>query len=370
MLICLALKLPHEFMINNLPGIYIFPGILFYIANFMLVIQNLFPCHVNINGMNLSTDGLQMLKIPLLTAREVAEQFAIHCLIDGQNCESKGNYTKAIESFNKAIRNNPDCFQAYWSRGNTYKLMKENRQAISNYRLAIENISCVIKLEQLNAHYYFSRAMIYYGWMQIDLTKSENAIKDLNKAISINPNNKNFYCIRASIYCCSGCEIQAIKDFTKIIQLDPSADSYYNRGIIYYQFTKYQSAIEDFDMAISFDSGRSSIYYSRGNARYDLQDKLGAFQDYSRAKLLSSNETVMSSDEYSFYASGIAHIRLENKDKATKDFQMAESLCLKHGNTSLLQQVREELEKITLKRKRICEEQAPFNIRIPMRDKP
>jgi phage portal protein BeeE len=32
---------------------------------------------------------------------------------------------------------------------------------------------------------------------------------------------------------------------------------------------------------------------------------------------------------------------------AIEDFQMAESLCLEHGNTSLLQQVRQELEKIS-----------------------
>lgn len=182
--------------------------------------------------------------------------------------------------------------------------------------------------------------------MKIDSTQAQNAIEDLTKAIELNPTNKSFYLIRAAIYCYSSLESQAIDDFTKVIQLEPDADAYYNRGVSYYQFKKYQSAIEDLDVAINIDNNSISAYYSRGNAKYELQDQIGAFEDYDRAKFLSYSATIIPEDEHGFYARGIAYIRLGNRDKAIEDLQMAESLCLEHVNTSLVKQIREEVEKI------------------------
>ena len=115
----------------------------------------------------------------------------------------------------------------------------------------------------------------------------------------------------------------------------------------YSQSKNYRAAIEDLDLAINLDSNSISAYYNRGNAKYELQDKVGAFEDYDRAKFLSLNGDVMSEDEHGFYARGIAHIRLKNEASAIKDFQKAETLCLEHGNTSLLKQIRSEIEKIS-----------------------
>ena len=346
-LVYLALKFPKEFIIINPPNIYIFPVIILWIRNTIYAIENLFPQHCNIDGVRCPNDGLRMITLPFLSKRKVAEEVAGSWLVDGDNLERSGKYQKAIESFSQAIKHNPDCIEAYQRRGNAYRSIADNRRAIDNYQQAIDRLSNPIELEPLNAAHYCSRAMVYKDWMKIDSTKSQNAIEDLTKAIDIDPNTKSFYFIRAAIYCYSGFERQAIEDFTAMIQLEPNADGYYNRGVTYYQSKNYQSAVEDLDIAINLDSNSISAYYSRGNAKYELQDKLGAFEDYDRAEFLNSTGTIISEDEHGFYAKGIASIRLGNKVNAIDDFQLAAALCLDNGNTSLLKQIGEELEKIS-----------------------
>jgi tetratricopeptide (TPR) repeat protein len=288
------------------------------------------------------------LKIPFLSTREVAEEISTSWLFDGYKWECVGNDRQAIDSFTKAIQYHPDYFQSYQRRGNAYRKIKEDRQAIDDYQQAIDIISKTIKLEQLNAANYYSRALIYHDWMKIDASRMENAIENLTKAIDIDSTNNSFYFLRAVIYCYSGCEQEAIEDFTTIIKLRPTSNAYYNRGVSYYQSNNYQSAIEDLDMVINLDGSNISAYYVRGNARYELQDKIGAFEDYDRAKFLNSSITMPSGDEDGFYARGIAYIRLGNRVKAIEDFQMAESLCLEYRNTSLLKQIREEHKNIFL----------------------
>jgi tetratricopeptide (TPR) repeat protein len=348
-LVWLALEFPREFMTISPPTIYIFPGIILCFVNIKLAIVSLFPRHVSMYGASGPNDGLRLLQLPFLSTREVAEEISTSWIFDGYNLERSGKYQKAIDSFSKAIQSNPDYFESYHRRGNAYRKLKDDRQAIDDYQKAIDLTSKSIKLERLNAAYYYSRAIVYQDWMKMDSVIFQNAVEDLSKAIDLDPSNYSFYFIRAAIYSRLDCEKQAIEDFTTAIKLKPDADAYYNRGVTYYQFNNYRSAIEDLDMVINLKGNDMSAYYTRGNARYELQDKIGALEDYDRAKFLSSTATIQAEDEHGFYARGIACIRLGNTVMAIEDLQIAESLCLEHGNNSLLKQIRQELEKIIIK---------------------
>jgi tetratricopeptide (TPR) repeat protein/Zn-dependent protease len=346
-IIWLVLKFPKEFITFNPPDFYVFPGIILCLVNVIMFADIFYPRHINIDGNQVPNDSLRMLTLPFLSTKNVKKEVIQSWIFDGYKSESSGNYPQAIESFTKAIQYNTEYFQSYQRRGNAYRMMKDDRNAIDDYEQAIDCVSKTINLEQLNSANYYSRALIYHDWMKVDVSKLENAIEDLTKAIDIDRSNNSFYYIRAALYCYSGCECQAIEDFTTVIKLKPDADAYYNRGVTYYQAKNYQSAIEDLGMVINLDGNNISAYYGRGNARYELQDKIGAFEDYDRCKFLSSSVTITSGDEHGFYARGIAYIRLGNRVKAIKDLQMAESFCLEHVNTSLLKQIREELEKIS-----------------------
>ena len=347
MLVLLTLKFPKEFITFNPPDVYIFPGIILCVGNTIFVIKSLLPQYVDFDGSRVPNDGLRMWTLPSLSTKKVSEEVAGYWLFDGYNLALNDNYQKAIKSFGQALHHKPDYFDAYQRRGNVCRSIKDDRQAVGNYQQAINILDQKAELEHLNPAHYYSRGLVYIDWMIIDANQSPKAITALTQAIDLDPRNKSFYCARASVYCCSGFETQAVKDFTRIIEIQPDGDAYYNRGAIHCQCKNYHAAIEDLDLAIKLDSNSVSAYYNRGNAKYELEDKSGAFQDYDRAKFLSSTGAVIDEDEYGFYARGIAHIRLKNEANAIKDFQKAETLCLEHGNTSLLKQIRSEIEKIS-----------------------
>ena len=72
---------------------------------------------------------------------------------------------------------------------------------------------------------------------------------------------------------------QAIRDFDEAINIDPGlALAFNNRGMAYVAKGNYDQAIRDFAKAIEIDPGLAEAYNNRGNAltdRYIFSEKLG-----------------------------------------------------------------------------------------------
>ncbi|MCY3740628.1 MAG: tetratricopeptide repeat protein [Candidatus Poribacteria bacterium] len=58
-------------------------------------------------------------------------------------------------------------------------------------------------------------------------------------------------------------------------------ESYYNRGIAYYEKREYDKAIADFSEVIKRNSDHADAYYNRGNAYCDEVDCDKAIADYT-----------------------------------------------------------------------------------------
>ena len=87
----------------------------------------------------------------------------------------------------------------------------------------------------------------------------------------------------------------AIKDLDKAIELNPQ--HYYPwglRGQSKFYLGQYEEAIKDFDRAIELNSNKSvSLFYNRGSCKYKLNDYKGVIEDYSsciQLNTISSNE--------------------------------------------------------------------------------
>ena len=95
----------------------------------------------------------------------------------------------------------------------------------------------------------------------------EQAIKEYDKAIELNPTIAKTYVNRAAAYLQLGQFQQAIQDSDKAIQLDPAqALGYANRGRAYLELGQLQQAIQDLDKAIELAPTQSGAYYIRGIA--------------------------------------------------------------------------------------------------------
>jgi tetratricopeptide (TPR) repeat protein len=79
----------------------------------------------------------------------------------------------------------------------------------------------------------------------------------------------------------------AVKDFSRSIELEPSANAYNNRGSIYFSQQKYEEAIADFSASLKLKPS-AEVYASRGVAYQNTNREALALTDYERAIELDS----------------------------------------------------------------------------------
>jgi len=74
----------------------------------------------------------------------------------------------------------------------------------------------------------------------------------------------------------------ALSNFNQAITLKPDFEkAYYNRGTTKFEMKDYRGAIVDFDQSLTLAQNPDS-YFSRGQAKYALGDKAGATLDYTK----------------------------------------------------------------------------------------
>ena len=84
---------------------------------------------------------------------------------------------------------------------------------------------------------------------------------------------------------------EAIKDFDRAIELDPKlAGAYWGRGKTYHELGDYQEAIKDFDRAIELNPKLGGAYWSRGKTYQKLGNQQQAKEDFKTAAKLPDEE--------------------------------------------------------------------------------
>jgi tetratricopeptide (TPR) repeat protein len=137
----------------------------------------------------------------------------------------QGNLTKAIESYEKAIKINPDAAGAYNNLGLAYKDQGNLTKAIQYYKKAIE-------LDPDAAKAYNNLGIVYAN--QGNHTK---AIEYYKKTIELDPDDAEAYYNLGLTYYLQGNYTKAIQYYKKAIELDPddAAKAYINLGLLYVQ---------------------------------------------------------------------------------------------------------------------------------------
>ena len=188
-----------------------------------------------------------------------------------------GNYQKAIEDYNMAIMIMPKYKTAYITRGTVH-------EASGNYQKAIEDYDMAIKSDPKDADAYYNRG-ISYG----SLGNYQQALTDFTTAIKLNPRYATAYNNRGVFYSVSGNYRQSIEDFNSAIKLQPGyAEAYYNRGISYKNIGSYQKAIQDFTVTIRLNPQHTKAYNSRGNIYLKSGNYQNALRDFQTAARLGN----------------------------------------------------------------------------------
>jgi tetratricopeptide (TPR) repeat protein len=167
------------------------------------------------------------------------------------------------------------------------------------------------------------------AWDKFKLMQYEEAIKDFDEAIRLNPNEYFIYCHRGQAKVLLKQYDEAIKDYNEAIRLSPNHHKLYiQRGSSKALLKQYDEAIKDFDKAIQLNPSDYNVYYNRGGSKALLKQYDEAIKDFDEAIQLNP------SDYNVYYNRGSSKALLKQYDEAIKDFD--EAIRLNPDNTSLL----------------------------------
>jgi lipoprotein NlpI len=131
----------------------------------------------------------------------------------GLSYHVKGEYDRAIQDYDQAIRLNPGYAYAFFNRGIAYKDKGEYDRAIQDYDQAI-------KLDPVLAIAFFSRGNVYRVKGEYD-----RAIQDYDQAIKLNPGDADAFRSRGAAHFFMGEFAAAEPDFAEALKANPG-DAY------------------------------------------------------------------------------------------------------------------------------------------------
>ena len=181
------------------------------------------------------------------------------------------------------------------------------------------------KEELLTAQDYFRR-----GFRASSEGHTQEAVKEYSKAIELDPSFASAYHNRGILYNNLGEQQKALDDYNKAIELDPSyAFAYNGRGNVYRGFGERQKALDDYNKAIELDPSFAYAYNGRGNVYSDLGEQQKALEDYNKAIELDLNY------KFAYRNRGLLYSKLGNLEAAVKDYTQAIQLDPKYKNAYL-----------------------------------
>lgn len=149
---------------------------------------------------------------------------------------------------------------------------------------------------------------------ELQAGNTEKALAALDELIKQYPNNPDAYLLRGSLRMQVD-PSQALGDFNKVIELKPDAGAAYNeRAIIRLVNNDTAGAVKDLDAAIAHNFKDDSIYYLRGQLRWQMGELNPALADLDEAiKLNPGNPRV-------YGTRGDLLLALKEFDRALADF--------------------------------------------------
>jgi tetratricopeptide (TPR) repeat protein len=126
---------------------------------------------------------------------------------------------------------------------------------------------------------------------------------------------------------------QALKIFDDLIYLFPNeANLLSDRGVIFIHLNKKEEALKDFDQAVFLEDSYGYRYASRAYARDFFGDTEAAIFDYEKAIKLDPEDAV------SYNNMGLLQEKLGYKQKAQKNFELADEISKEQEEILIPQQ--------------------------------
>ncbi|SCW33439.1 Tetratricopeptide repeat-containing protein, partial [Borreliella japonica] len=148
----------------------------------------------------------------------------------------------------------------------------------------------------------------------------QQAIKDLNEFLTINPNDTHASKTLAQAYENNGDLLKAENVYEKIAKLTNTQEDYYKLGIIRFKLKKYEPSIESFDQTIRLNPKHKKAHNNKGIALIMLNENKKAIEAFEKAIQIDKNY------DTAYYQKGIAEEKNGDMQQAFTSFKNAYDL--------------------------------------------
>ncbi len=219
---------------------------------------------------------------------------------------------EAIKAFDEAIKqNDPDnVYLAWYGKGLALFELREHQPAIEALQQAINTLPKRENLKKFHSSILQRQSVVYRflgdfskiaGTEREARENYEQALTVINQAISLVPNNPNYYNEKWAVLSELKRYDEGLAAINKAIELAPRAAWYGNRGVLYSNQQKYELALADYSKAIEINRNFANAYMNRGNLYSNQQKYELALADYSKAIEINPNDAMAYNNRGNLY---------------------------------------------------------------------
>ncbi len=201
---------------------------------------------------------------------------------------------KAYADFNEAIKRDATLAEAYYGRGMVLLHEGDYAGAVQDFDKALGLKSNLEKASELLKRIKAGAKLRDSHFAAADAAQQSGDLKEavrlytelLEKDALAGARFPTFaaHLNRANVYVAQGNYFAAVKDFDKVVELDPEfVSGYYNRGSAYALLGRYDLGARDYTQVIRLDPANAAAYYNRGSAHAHQMKFRRAISDYEKA---------------------------------------------------------------------------------------
>lgn len=184
-------------------------------------------------------------------------------------------YKEAIKHIDLALKTDVNLAEGYFLKGIAFQYMGDSVNAASSFQTAVEQ-----KADYYDA--YVTLGLLYA------MRKDSLAVEYYNSALSLRPGSPEALYNLAIYYQGNGKPQKAFTIYNELSKQGPNEGAHHNKGYIYLVYWgQYDKAIPQFDSALRINPNYIEAYHNRGLAYRELKKYKEARADFKTALKLN-----------------------------------------------------------------------------------
>ncbi len=227
----------------------------------------------------------------------------------GNDFFNSGNFKKAIEYYDNALKMKPNYDLAWIMKGNVLKAMKRLDEAAECFKKALE-------VNPDSEESWYNLGAIYY-----DLQRYDDEIQCYDQALKINKNFTKAWNNKGATLHEQGKHEEAVLCYNKVLYLEPdNINVLNNKGVALKYMKDHGNALDSFDRAIAKKADYKEAWLNRGLLLHDMEQYEQSIISYDKVLGIEKSPEV-------YYQKGIAQMANGDPRRAIDAFD--NSLLLK-----------------------------------------